>query len=336
MSGAQKLVVQYKARLDARGFQQLEGIDHFETFAPVVKFISIGMILSTAAVEDIHLHQMDVKTALLNGDPYEEVFTEQPEGYVLNEKEHCVRSLKKALYKLKQASRQWYFKIYSIFVNELRLTSNEADNFVYTGRMFGFVIITALYVDDLLLACSDKTTMVFVKERLEAKFEMKDLHEAKVVLGLGIHRNRQQKDIFLTHSLYSKRVLERSGLLLCKLVNTQIGLNGDIGCHSRLEQNALYREAIGSLMYLSVGSRPDICFAVPKLTKFVEIPHASHLEAVKRVLRYINGMVSKGHLFCSEQSLVLNGYVDVHWAGDNTNRKLVSGFLFKMAGAPIA
>lgn len=158
--------VRYKARLVARGFLQIEGADYSETYAPVVKFTSIRMILSAVAVRDLHLHQMDVKTAFLNGDLHETVYMEQPIGYVKEGAEHLVCRLRKAIYGLKQAPRQWHAKIYSFLVHDMGLMPNEADECVYVGELLGSPVIVALYVDDLLIASPSMNTMNRIKSDL--------------------------------------------------------------------------------------------------------------------------------------------------------------------------
>lgn len=123
-------MVRFKARLVAREFQQILGIVFSETFAPVVRFPSIRMIFSISAKMDYPLHQMDVKAAFLNGDLEEIVYMEQPEGFISAGNEDLVCRLKKELYGICQASRQWHGKIFSFFVKEMKLEPNDADGFV--------------------------------------------------------------------------------------------------------------------------------------------------------------------------------------------------------------
>ena len=101
-------MVRYKARLVAKGFSQVHGVDFNETFAPVAKFTTIRCILAIGAVMDLEIHQMDVKTAFLNGELEEDIYMEQPEGFVEQGKEHLVCKLKSSLYGLKQSPRAWY------------------------------------------------------------------------------------------------------------------------------------------------------------------------------------------------------------------------------------
>ncbi len=116
-----KISKKYRARLVTRGFQQKEGIDYHETYAPVVKFTTLRMFLSLVAHLDLHCHQMDVKTAFLNGDLEQDVYMEQPEGCIDPERPDYVCKLEKALYGLKQAPRQWFCKDKTSFPHQRQL-----------------------------------------------------------------------------------------------------------------------------------------------------------------------------------------------------------------------
>jgi transposase InsO family protein len=147
-------IERYKARLVAKGFAQTEGVDFQETFAPVAKFTSIRCLLAIAAAEGLDVHQMDVKTAFLNGDLEEEIYMVQPEGFVEKGSEHLVCKLKKALYGLKQAPRAWYQKINNYLHNN-DFVRTSTDHSVYIKESEGNKIIISIYVDDLLLVSNN-------------------------------------------------------------------------------------------------------------------------------------------------------------------------------------
>jgi hypothetical protein len=138
----------FKARFVARGFSQKEGIDYTETFAPVARYSTIRSIISLASTMGWKLHQMDVKTAFLNGVVEEEVYMEQPEGFVIHDRESHVCKLKKALYGLKQAPRAWYSRIDS-YLTDLGFSKTTADDNLYYKVVDGRPLILVLYVDDL-------------------------------------------------------------------------------------------------------------------------------------------------------------------------------------------
>ena len=208
-------VEKFKARLVAKGFTQREGVDYEATFSPVSSKDSFRVIMALVAHFDMELHQMDVKTAFLNGDLKEEVYMVQHEGFVANDSGKLVCILKKSIYGLKQASRQWYLKFHSV-VTSYGFVENKVDQCIYckvSGRKFIFLI---LYVDDILLASSDLGLLHETKRMLSNNFDMKDLGEASFVLGIEIHRNRSCRLLGLSQRAYVDRVLERFNMQLCK------------------------------------------------------------------------------------------------------------------------
>ncbi|KAK1669147.1 hypothetical protein QYE76_057306 [Lolium multiflorum] len=184
-------IERFKARLVAKGFTQREGIDYNETFSPVSSKDSFRIVMALVAHFDLELHQMDVKTAFLNGDLDEDIYMTQPEGFVVEGKEHLACRLKKSIYGLKQASRQWYLKFDKI-IRTFGFTENVKDNCIYVKFKGSRFTILVLYVDDILLACSDKDMLHETKNFLSSNFDMKDLGEASYVLGIEIHRDRSK------------------------------------------------------------------------------------------------------------------------------------------------
>ncbi|KAK1697211.1 hypothetical protein QYE76_013908 [Lolium multiflorum] len=184
-------IERFKARLVAKGFTQREGIDYNETFSHVSSKDSFRIVMALVAHFDLELHQMDVKTAFLNGDLDEDVYMTQPEGFVVEGKEHLACRLKKSIYGLKQASRQWYLKFDKI-IRTFGFTENVKDNCIYVKFKGSRFTILVLYVDDILLACSDKDMLHETKNFLSSNFDMKDLGEASYVLGIEIHRDRSK------------------------------------------------------------------------------------------------------------------------------------------------
>jgi hypothetical protein len=147
-----------KARLVAKGFTQREGIDYTETFSPVSNKDSFQIVMALVAHYDLELHQMDVKIVFLNGDLQENVYMAQSEGFVMKGKEHMGYKLKKFIYGLKQASRQWYLKFDEV-IKKFGFIKNQVDNYIYIKIKESMFIILVLYVDDILLACNDKNLL---------------------------------------------------------------------------------------------------------------------------------------------------------------------------------
>jgi hypothetical protein len=174
----------------AKGYTQREWIDYNETFSPVSCKDSFRIIMTLLAHYDLELHQMDVKTALLNRDLEKTVYI-QPKGFVVEGKEKMGCRLNKSIYGLKQASRQWYLK-FDKMIKEFGFKENVEDNCVYAKFKNGKYIFLILYVDDILLASSDVSLLREMKTFLSSHFEMKDLGEANFVLGIEIHRDRNK------------------------------------------------------------------------------------------------------------------------------------------------
>ncbi|KAL1214071.1 Retrovirus-related Pol polyprotein from transposon TNT 1-94 [Cardamine amara subsp. amara] len=199
-------IERYKARLVAKGFTQKDGIDYTETFSPVSKKDSLRIVLGLVAHYDLELHQMDVKTAFLNGELEEEVYMDQPEGFVTAGKENLVCRLRKSIYGLKQASRQWYLKFDNTILS-YGFVEVIVDRCIYMKISGSKFVILVLYVDDILLAANDMGMMCNVKSYLSKNFEMKDMGEASYVIGIEIIRDRSQGLLGMSQKGYIEKVL---------------------------------------------------------------------------------------------------------------------------------
>ena len=172
----------YKARLVALGYLQKEGIDYTETFAPVAKMTSIRTLLALVATDDAEIHQMDVKTAFLNGDLEEEIYMNQPQGFITKGKEKMVCRLFKTIYGLKHSPRAWYKKIDKYF-ESIGLKKSYADPNIYVLKNDMLYLIIALYVDDLILVSNKLRFLLTTTADLSKSFDMKDLGELHYILG---------------------------------------------------------------------------------------------------------------------------------------------------------
>ncbi|CAM8940925.1 unnamed protein product [Rhodiola kirilowii] len=194
-------IERYKARFVAKGFAQKDGVDYKETFAPVSKKDSLRIVLALVAHYDLELHQMDVKTAFLNGDLEEEVYMDQPEGFITTGNEHKVCKLRKSIYGLKQASRQWYLK-FNDTITSYGFVEIIVDRCIYIKVSGSKFVILVLYVDDILLAANDMCILYETKKYLSKNFEMKDMGDASYVIGIEIFRNRSQGLLGVSKGLY--------------------------------------------------------------------------------------------------------------------------------------
>lgn len=174
----------YKARFVARGFSQKEGIDYEETFAPIARYTTIRSLLSLVVTMRWHIHQMDVKTAFLNGTIDEDVFIEQPQGFEINSRQTHVCKVKKAIYGLKQASRAWYARM-DAYLLRIGFVKSYVDANLYIMIVKNEPIIILIYVDDLFITCVEHRILE-CKKMLAAEFEMKDLGVMHYYLGLEV------------------------------------------------------------------------------------------------------------------------------------------------------
>ena len=298
-----------KVRLVALGCRQIYGIDYNETFAPVVALTTVRTVIAIAAHLDLDLEQMDVVTVFLNGDLEEYVFMSDPEGLLSESTENKVCKLRKSLYGLKQSPRQWYSKMYTFLIQHLKFQNSSHDPCLYTQHETKKILILALYVDDLIIAGNSKSDISALKEKLYRKFEMKDLGLAKKMLGIEIKRDRAERKIFMSQSEYIKEILNSFDMVNSKKVSTPMDRSYFelVNQVSPPSGNVRYHQSIGSLMYLMIGSRPDLAFVIGKLSQHAENPSNYHWISLKRALCYVNSTQNYGILFNGNKPLIVEG-----------------------------
>ena len=326
-----------KARVVVLGNLQIFGLDYFETFSPVVKMVTIRTILAISASLGWEIEQMDVVTAFLNGELDEIIFMEIPEGLRNENNKNMVCKLLKALYGLKQAPRQWYAKMHHFLVDELEFICSSSDPCLYVRKTSSYIIVIGLYADDLLIAGSNKSEIDKLKGELSSRFEMKDLGCASLLLGIQIKRSRVERKIFIHQTEYATEVLNRFSMTDSNPISTPMDRGGIPTQKSPvLDSNTPYRQAIGSLMYLMISTRPDIAFSIRCLSQFAEKPQQKHWTAVKRVLRYIRGSLSAGIMYDGSKGIEAIGFSDSDYAGCKETRKSTSAYIFLIAGGAIS
>ena len=177
-------------------------------FSPVVKHNSIRTFFSIVASHDLEFEQLDVNTVFLLEELEEDIYMDQPEGFIVPDKEKFVYKLKRSLYGLKQFPRQWNKKFDSFMLSH-GFKRSKFDSCVYIKHVNGSPIYLLLYVDNMLIAAKSKVEITKLKKLLSSEFDMKDLGAAKKILGMEITRDRKSGLLFLSQQNYVKKVLQR-------------------------------------------------------------------------------------------------------------------------------
>ncbi|GJQ93372.1 retrovirus-related pol polyprotein from transposon TNT 1-94 [Tanacetum coccineum] len=316
-------VLKNKACLVAKGYRQEEGLDFEESLAPVARLEAIRIFLANAVSKNMTVYQMDVKTAFLNGELKEEVYVSQPEGFVDPDRPHHVYRLKKALYGLKQAPRAWYDTL-SKFLLAQGFSKGVVDPTLFIRKTGKHTLHVQIYVDDIIFASTDPKDCDRFSNEMSSKFQMSMMGQISFFLGLQISQN--PRGIFINQSKYANEILKKFDLHKSDPVDTPMvertKLDEDLS-GIPVDQTQ-YRSMIGSLMYLT-ASRPDLVFAVCMCARYQSKPTKKHLEAVKRVFRYLQGTINMGLWYPKDTAMALTAYADADHAGCQDTRRSTSG-----------
>ena len=340
----------YKSRLVVMGNRQKYGVDYEQTFAPVAKMATVRSLLAVASIKGWFVHQMDVKNAFLHGELQERVFMKFPPGYsghgsrlqVQSQGENVsntaqptsVCRLLKSLYGLKQAPRQWFAKL-SNALKSNNFIQSKSDYSLFTKHETGNFTTILVYVDDLVIAGNNMQGITQAKEFLSSQFHMKDMGELRYFLGIEV--DRMKGGIFLSQKKYVLDLLQEYGLKNCRTLrlpmDTHLKLTSETG--DTLSHPEEYQKLVGKLIYLTL-TRPDIAYTVHVLSKFMHNPTTVHLQASKRVLRYLAGAPGQGILLANHSQAKLSAYCDSDWAGCPSTRRSTTGFCILLGGSPIS
>ncbi|GJY99420.1 retrovirus-related pol polyprotein from transposon TNT 1-94 [Tanacetum coccineum] len=312
-------ILKNKARLVARGYRQEEGIDFEESFAPVAKLEAIQIFLAFAAHMNMVVYQMDVKTAFLNGNLREEVYFCQPDGFVDPDRPNYVYKLKKALYGLKQAPRTWYDMLSSFLISN-EFSKGSVDPTMFIRREGKELLQVQIYVDDIIfVAYTPELAKIMC-----SKFKMSMMGKISFFLGLQI--SQSPRGIFINQSKYALESLKKYGFESCDLVDTPMVEKSklDEDKEGKVVDPSHYRGMIGTLLYLT-ASRPDLQFAICMCARYQAWPTEKHLNAVKRIFRYLKGTVHRGLWYPKDSSIALTAFADADHAGCQDTRRSTSG-----------
>lgn len=349
-------VVRCKSRLVGKGFSQVEGIDYQEVFSPVVRYETLRFLLAHCTVNNLELQQVDVKTAFLHGELDEEIYMELPDvpekllrdveskgdarlkdlcNALKNRTASKVLKLKKAIYGLKQASKQWNKKLKSVLEACGCIQSTGDPCLFYMIGEDGDRIYVLIYVDDMLIAAKTLKDSDSVIAALKEDFTLSNAGPAHLFLGIRIRRDRRLGYMDLSQVAYIKKVLSRFNLAdKAKKVPMDANLKLEKATTAEVEaaKHLPYRQLIGCLMYLAITSRPDIMFPVSRLARYNSAYGTKHYDAAKDIARYIYGTMKMVLRYQRDMKDIV-GYTDADYAGDVDGRKSTSGFVFKYGGA---
>ena len=337
-------IEKYKARLVARGFTQIHGVDYYEMYAPVARLATLRLLLATANRNNWPIESFDFDSAYLNSvlKANETVYMEQPKGYEQKSTRCWVFKLLKALYGLKQGAKNWYDALLEALL-QLGFQRTEADHGTFIKKWAdGQVVILAVHVDDCLVTGSSKELISRFKVEMNEIYKLTDLGPCTWLLGIKITRDLIRQTIMLSQHAYINAILTCFNFDDLKPSAVPMDHNQPLGrsqCPSTLAdiarmKNVPYREAVGSLMYAAMGTRPDITFGVTTVAQFMDNPGWVHWEAVKRIFRYLKGTKDYELVYGGEKK-DLTGFVDADGASQE-HRHAISGYVFMVDGGAVS
>ena len=269
---------------------------------------------------------MDVKSAFLNGMLQEEVYVEQPKGFVEPHRPNDVYRLKRALYELKQAPRAWYDRLIAYLI-EHGFKRGFADTTLFIQKDKNYFVVAQIYVDDIVFGATNDSLAKSFADEMKKMFEMSMVGELTYFLGLQVKQT--DSGIYINQAKYASNLVKRFGLKKATHARTPMATNAKLtnDLSGEFVNVTLYRRMIGCLLYL-IDSRPDIAFSVGICSRFQSNPKVSHLNAIKRIIKYVSGTCDYGLFYSKESNMSLAGYSDADWASNVDNRKSTTGGCF--------
>ena len=334
-----------KARFCVGGHKQIIGLDYFanRNYCAVLSSRDLRLLLALAAVENYEIYQTDIVQAFLYGELEEnvDIYIEPPARYPCPEGQ--VLKLNRAIYGLHQAPVRFKKELNEWFMSQKYTTANDAQTVWFKRGIGNLIIIHLLYTDDFLHFTNCKSLFLDFQRKFKDRFDTKT-GNLDSYLGTRIIQDRSKLSIEFNQSEYIEELLDRYKMADCTSVGTPIIQRfsiDDTSMKLTVEDQALYRNMIGSILYLSCWSRPDIAYAVSELSRFVSSPTHNHLVGAKHLLRYLKGSKDLSLHFSAPtdhriQPHILWGYVDSDWAGCPDTRKSTSGYVLMLNGAAIA
>nr|GEX62087.1 retrovirus-related Pol polyprotein from transposon TNT 1-94 [Tanacetum cinerariifolium] len=325
----ENIVIQNKSRLVAKGYAQKEGVDFEESFAPVGRLEAVRLFIAYAAHKSFNVYQMDVKIAFLYGPLKEEVYMNQPDGFVDPYHPDQVYRLKKDLYGLKQAPRAWYDELSNFLVSK-GLSKGSINPTLFITKHWGDILLVQIYVDYIIFGFTNPNLSKRFEKLMHSKFEMSMMWELKFFLGIQIHQS--SRGIFINQAKYAQEILIKHGMTSCNSVGTSIAtkhLDADLS-GTPIDQTR-YRSMVGALMYLTV-SRPDIMHATCYCARYQAKLTEKHLNAVKRIFQCLKDTIHMGLWYPKDTGFELTAFPYSDHAGCLDSHKSTSGGIQFLGG----
>ncbi|CAI7869622.1 unnamed protein product [Closterium sp. NIES-53] len=331
----------FKARYVARGFSQREGVDFFQTFSPTPKMTTLRVLLHVVAQRDYELHSLDFNTAFLQSNLHEEIWLHRPPGFTGSFPPGTQWSFRRPVYGLRQAPREWHDTLRTTLA-ALGFAPSTADPSLFlrtdTSLPPFYVLV---YVDDLVFATADTEALALVKSELQKRHTCTDLGELRSYFGLQITRDRARRTITLTQSHMVQQVLQRFGFTWSLAHATPLATGHSLSAppsDESVEPSDPYPELVGCLMYLMSCTCPDLAYLLGLLARYVAPGRHRkvHMDAAKRVLRYLCSASGMGLVLGGRGDVVLTGHSDASWVDDQATQRSSQGYTFSLGSAMAA
>ncbi|ANB11578.1 gag-pol fusion protein [Sugiyamaella lignohabitans] len=324
-------VERFKARLVAKGFTQTEGVDYYLTYSPTLNTENLKIILAYATIQEMRICQLDIKTAFLHGTIDTNVYISLPES-----QSKTIAKLNKSIYGLKQSARNWYLTLREQILN-LGFEYSTHDPNIYIKDDHDDIILIVIYVDDILILSKDEGKLKETKDKILSKFEGRSQDGIDQFLGLVINQDLEKGTLSISTEKYIDNMLQNFDLQDIRTYKTpmleQVRLEDETS-HLTEEEHQHYQQLVGTLRYLTTVSRPDIAFAVRKVSHFLSSPQEHHLKAVYRIIGYLKYTKNRMIMY-DKRNTKLEVYADASFCVPDEKYKSVTGILVKFAGSPI-
>ncbi|CAI7879708.1 unnamed protein product [Closterium sp. NIES-53] len=331
----------FKARYVARSFSQRQGVDFFQTFSPTPKMTTLRVLLHVAAQRDYELHSLDFNTAFLQGSLLEEIWLRRPPGFTGSFPAGTQWSLRRPIYGLRQAPREWHDTLRTTLAAlGFAPSTSDPSLFLRTDTTLPpFYVL--VYIDDLVFATADTEALAHVKSELQKRHTCTDLGELTSYLGLRITRDRAQCTITLTQSHMVQQILQRFGFTYSSPLSTPLPTGHSLSAppsNESVELSGPYPELVGCLMYLMTCTRPDLAYPLSLLARYVAPGRHRkvHLDAAKRVLRYLCSTLGMGLVLGGRARVVLTGHADASWVDDLATQRSSQGYTFILGSGSVS